>query len=146
MQLPSDDPLHTALDPAERRLYMTLWVLLIFAFAIWHFWPHLEFREPSSHIPVEIGAELQGRVEQANVYQTSPSQAHIQVQLSPRYLHSLPEEGQRVMLGYDLMGDEHVLFSGLVSVHLTRPDEMQQIILPNPERVFTRRIRIYLAH
>ncbi len=143
--MPSDDPLHTTLDPAERRLYLTLWVLLIFAWAIWHFWPRLELRNPASHVPVEIGAELRGRLD-ASVAQSSPSQAQLQVHLTPQYRHSLPEEGQRVVLGYDLMGDERVLFSGLISVRLASDDETRDIILPNPERVFARRIRIYLAH
>src|SRR5690242_16731343 len=144
--IPSDDPLHTNLDAAERRLFFSLWLLLILAFALWHFWPTIEGRTPASRIPIEIGAELRGRFTQASLFDTRPSEHTISIQFSPKYLHSLPEQGHRVNLGYDLLGDRHVLFSGIVVLDLgRRTDETAQIVLPNPERVFTRSIRIYLA-
>lgn len=143
VRISGKDPLHE-LGPAERTLFLSLWVVLILAFAIWHFYPTFESREVAGAIPVEIGRELQGRIESAEISKSSPSQHWLRLQVARGYLGTLPDDSHRILLGYDLLNDKKVVYTGSVNFDLARADESIQLALPNPERVFTRRIRIYL--
>lgn len=140
---PGKDPF-SQLGPGERRLFISLWIILILSFAIWHFYPNFEPREPASPIQVEMGAELHGRFEQVELTKTSPSQNWLRIQFAQGYLRTLPPDGHEILLAYDLLNDVKVVYTGAIRFELSRNDDTAQVMLPNPERVYTRRIRIYL--
>jgi hypothetical protein len=145
VRLPEDDPIHTKLGPQERTLFLTLWGILILVGLLWKFYPTLHWREPDSTIAVELGEELHGRITTATVAASSPSQHLLSLHINDDYRRKLPEDGHRVVLGYDLANEKRVLFTGAVTLDVGRGESDPPLVLPNPERVYTRRIRLYFA-
>lgn len=128
----------------HRGLWLALWGLLIFGFALWRFWPQSEFPEVVPE--VEVGKELKGTFLSARVARMAASRYDVVVTLTPEYRERLAHGELKLRLAYQFLGERSLLYKGVAVCVLDARTGSGTGELPNPERVSARLIRLYLAH
>ncbi len=119
---------------AERRLFLTLWGLLLLSGALWYFWPNPTV-SVTAKIPVSLAPELANWIDSAEA--EDPEASQVTLSLHPR------KASPTIELGYSLQGAAGPLHQG--SIRCALEAGPMKLALPNPARVSTREVRLYLA-
>ena len=127
---------------AERKLFLSLWAVLILVFALWRFWPAAP-ADSGGSIPVELAPELQSWFQDPRL-QADPSRYRVELMLTPSFAKSV-QSSRQLLIGYGLRGPNGMLFQNAVPCALEPGQSSARLELPNPKRISARSLYLYLA-
>jgi len=133
---------------AERKLYFSIWILILLGVAIWKFWPkESKLLTPGDDsLPnVTLGKELLPLFTHGKVKEQRTSKFVVELFLAEAYRARLGTNATEFPLNYQLRSESSVLDTGIVACRIESKDNISRLTIPNPKRVWSKSIYFTLA-
>lgn len=133
------------LKPAELRLFIILWVLLVISSSLWWFWPHPNNHPRMPSPEIQIGADLKPILSRARLKSQETSKYTLELTVASPILLKKLEVPQKIYLNYQFERGDIIVYTGTAVFELIPHNTQMTVLLPNPELHSPKIIRLNLA-